>query len=153
LHPIKNQGGTSQKIISLIYENLKLLSKWEKQEALLPQMSVKILSIVETSCTTNPQQIVVMELEGYRRSTCSKQPRLIRLSSTSSIVDNYNDFCCQHNQLPGVWDKISKGSTPILVKTQCGINERKRPCRKPASFRPVISIQYWLVTDRPTDGQ
>jgi len=28
-------------------------------------MSVKILSTVETSCITNPQQIAVMELEGY----------------------------------------------------------------------------------------
>ena len=27
--------------------------------------SVKILSTVETSCTTNPQQIEVLELEGY----------------------------------------------------------------------------------------
>ena len=40
-------------------------------------MSVRILSTVETSCTTNPQQIEVMELEGYSRPTCSKQPRLV----------------------------------------------------------------------------
>ena len=37
-------------------------------------ISVKILSSVETSCTANPQQIKVMELEGYSQSTCSKQP-------------------------------------------------------------------------------
>jgi len=41
-------------------------------------MSVKILSTVETSCTTNPQHIEVMELEGYSRPTCSKQLRLDR---------------------------------------------------------------------------
>jgi len=40
-------------------------------------MSVEILSTVETSCTTNQQQLAVMELEGYSWSTCSKQPRLI----------------------------------------------------------------------------
>jgi len=38
---------------------------------------IKILSTVETSCTTNPQQIAAMELEGYSWSTCSKQPRLV----------------------------------------------------------------------------
>jgi len=36
-------------------------------------MSVKILSTVETSCVTKPQQIAVVELEGYSWSTCSKQ--------------------------------------------------------------------------------
>jgi len=37
-------------------------------------VSVKILLTVETSCTTNAQQIEVMELEGC---SCSKQPRLV----------------------------------------------------------------------------
>ena len=40
-------------------------------------MSVKILSTVETRCTTNPQQIELIELEGYSWPTCSKQPRLV----------------------------------------------------------------------------
>jgi len=35
--------------------------RWTAQHA----TSVKILSTLETSCTTNPQQIAVMELEGY----------------------------------------------------------------------------------------
>jgi len=39
-------------------------------------MTVKIVSIVETICTTNAQQIEVTELEGYSWPTCSKQPRL-----------------------------------------------------------------------------
>jgi len=38
---------------------------------------VKIVSTAETSCTTNPQQIAVTELEGYSWLTCSKQPRLV----------------------------------------------------------------------------
>ena len=39
-------------------------------------MSVRILSTVET-IPTNPQQIAVMELEGYSWPTCSKQPQLV----------------------------------------------------------------------------
>ena len=61
------------------------LALWVKkqQESLLPQrdratrcVSQKLV-IVETSCTTNQQQIEVIELESYSRSTCSKQPRLV----------------------------------------------------------------------------
>jgi len=37
----------------------------------------KNLVTVEISCTTNPQQMAVMELEGYSLLTCSKQPRLV----------------------------------------------------------------------------
>jgi len=40
-------------------------------------MSVKMLSTVETSCTTNHQQIIVMKLEDYSWLTCSKQQRLV----------------------------------------------------------------------------
>jgi len=40
-------------------------------------VSVNILSTVERSCTTNPQQIAVLVLEGYSWPTCSKQPRLV----------------------------------------------------------------------------
>ena len=53
-------------------------SAWRSRRTARRVMSVKILSTVETSCTTNPQQIAAMELKGYRPSwpTCSKQPRL-----------------------------------------------------------------------------
>jgi len=37
-------------------------------------VSVKVLSTVDTSCTTGPQQIAVMELEGYSGPSSSKQP-------------------------------------------------------------------------------
>jgi len=40
-------------------------------------MSVEILSTVETSCTTNAEQIAIMKLEGYSSPTCGKQPRLV----------------------------------------------------------------------------
>ena len=51
------------------------------QEALIADgprdaLSVSILSTVETSCTTNQQQIAMIDLEGYSWSTCSKQPPL-----------------------------------------------------------------------------
>ena len=59
----------------------------KKQEVLLPQtdratryVSQNIVNTVETSCITNPQQIAVMELEGYSWSTCRKQPRLVDCS-------------------------------------------------------------------------
>jgi len=39
--------------------------------------AVKLLSTIETSCTTNPQQNAVMKLEGCSSLTCSKQPRLV----------------------------------------------------------------------------
>ena len=35
------------------------------------------LSSSKLFCITNPQQIAVVELERYSRSTCSKQPRLV----------------------------------------------------------------------------
>jgi len=67
-------------------------------------MSVKILSTVETSSTTNPQRIEVMELEGYRRLTCSKQARLVdcrigvvnKLDRRRRVVDNAIDLPWRH---------------------------------------------------------
>ena len=77
---------------------------WEsniQQEALLLWqtmrhiMSVKILWTVETSCTTNPQQIEVglMELESYRWPTTSKQPQLV--NCCIGVVDKLDHwkFC------------------------------------------------------------
>jgi len=40
-------------------------------------VSVNIVSTVETSWTTNPQQIELIELEGCSWPTCSKQPRVV----------------------------------------------------------------------------
>jgi len=40
-------------------------------------MSVKILSTVETSCTTQPEQIELVELAGYSGRTCSKKAQLV----------------------------------------------------------------------------
>ena len=57
----------------------------------------------ETRCTTNPQQIEVMELEGYSRPTCSKQPRRVerrgcgqQTRPSTSFVDNTIDLPWQN---------------------------------------------------------
>ena len=74
---------------NLLLRILKEIShKWlimtlSKQEALLPQRdratsyANQNLVNCRTSCTTNPHQIEVMELESYSWPTCSKQPRLV----------------------------------------------------------------------------
>ena len=49
-------------------------------------LSVKILSTVEASCTTNTQEIAVKELEG-----CTT---VVHVSSTSSTVDDDDDEFC-----------------------------------------------------------
>jgi len=54
-----------------------IITKVSNALCLWSAMSVKILSTVETSCTTQPQQIELFELEGYSWRTCSKQPRLV----------------------------------------------------------------------------
>jgi len=72
-----------------------------KQEALLPQTdrATRYVSQNLANCTTNPQEIAVMELEGYSRPTCGKQPRLVdccvgvtRPSTTTRFVDNESTF-------------------------------------------------------------
>ena len=65
-------------------------------------MPVKILSTVETRCTTNPQQIEVMELEGYSWSICSKQPW------QTSFVDNAIDLLWQNFPSPACWTKFQR---------------------------------------------
>jgi len=55
-----------------------------------------------------------------------------------------------------VWFKVPDGNSPIFGNpnfhtTQFRMGGRKPACQK--SFRPVVSIQYWLVTDGRTDGR
>ena len=56
------------------------------QEALLPQTDrttrCMLHNCLATSCTTNPEQTEVTELEGYSRPTCNKL-----LASSSTVVD------------------------------------------------------------------
>ena len=62
----------------------------EKQDSITADgprdaLSVKILSITETSCTTNPQQIAVIELEGYSWSL-GQSPNDV-VTGTGSAID------------------------------------------------------------------
>ena len=87
-------------------------------------MSVRILSTVETSYTTNPQQIAVMELEGYSWPT------------TTSFVDNaivllWRNFLSPEFGTESQREVPSKfWRYPSFLMTQCGIDGRKPPCQK-----------------------
>ena len=63
-------------------------TKYEPRDALCQSKSCQLLQTVGTSCTTNPQQIEVMELEYYGRPTCNK----LRASNhnTSTVVGVVN---------------------------------------------------------------
>ena len=72
----------------LAYGTLFVLRLLDQQEALLRKrttrraISVRILSTAETKCTTNPQQIAVMELGGDSSRICSKAATTRRLSDS-----------------------------------------------------------------------
>ena len=117
-------------------------------------MSVKILSTVETSCTTNPQHIEIMESEGYSWPTCSKQPRLVdchtgvvnkldRRRRQRRVLLTTRSTCGEIFQVRG---KVPEESTlffwryPNFLITHYGIGGRKPPCQKPARF--VQSFRY-----------
>jgi len=112
-------------------------------------MSVKILSSVETSCTTDKYTTSRMELEGYSWSTCSKQPRLVdcRIGVVNKldrrrrrrVVDNAYDLP-RRNFLVRSLGQISRGMYPNFWRypnfliTQCRIGERKPPWQIPSGF-------------------
>jgi len=96
-------------------------------------MWVKILSTVETSYQANPQQIELMELEGYSWPTCSKQPRLVdcRIGVVNKldrrrVLLTTRSTC--HGSVPSFWRHLN------FLLTLCAINESKDPCQKPARF-------------------
>jgi len=142
------------------------------QEALLPQTDRATRYVRQhlvnsrTSCTTNPQQIAVMELDGYSWSTCSKQTRLVdcrigvvnkldrrrrrrRVMLTTRSTCRGEIFWVRgleqspREKYPNFW------RYPNFLITQCVIGGRKLHA-KTSSIRPVVSIQYRLVTDRRT---
>ena len=113
-------------------------------------LSVKILSSVETSCTTDKYSTNRMELEGYSWSTCSKQPRLVdcrigvvnkldRRRRRRRVVDNAIDLP-RRNFLVRSLGQISRGMYPNFWRypnfliTQCRIGERKPPWQIPSGF-------------------
>jgi len=123
-------------------------------------MSVKISLTVETSCTTNKQQIEAIKLVGYSWPTCSKQ---LRLAHCYTGVVNKLD--CQQRQVSVTMKSTCRGKIflhpnfwryPNFLITQC--SERKPPettCRKPVkfgqSFRYSMMVQYDGQMDKRMD--
>ena len=138
--------------------------------SLAATVSVSILSTVETSCTTNQQQIAMIDLEGYSWSTCSKQPPLAdcRISIVNKLDRQWRQqrvllttrSTCR-GEKSGVVDKVTEGSICIFIEKNMemptfpynAVRDRwkKASMPKTSSTRPVISTQYRLVTDRQTN--
>ena len=70
----------------------------------------------QTQCTTNPQQIELIELEGYSWPTCSKQPRLVdcRIGVVNKldrrrrrrVLLTTRSTCRSEYSKSGVWEKV-----------------------------------------------
>ena len=93
-----------------------------------------------------------MELDGYSRPTCSKQPRLVswRIGVVSKLHRWWwydDEFCWQHDRLAvakfaksWAWNKVQEGSTLNFLVAQCWTGGWKPPCQKPSWF--FQSFQY-----------
>jgi len=108
-----------------------------------------------------------MELEGYSRPTCSKQPRLVdcridgcrqQARSSTSFVDNAIDFPWRYFGKFGVWYKVPEGSTPIFGDAQISVWQTWKEASMPKPARFVQSFRYntglWRTggrADRQTD--
>ena len=153
------------------HRNICTIKKYKKlcycRLTALCAMSVKIWSTVETSCTTNPQQIAVMELKGYSWPICSKEPRLVdcRIGVANKPQRRWwwvlltTWWTCggeNFSSKSGVWNSptgkyLNFWRYPNFLITQCEIG-RKKPMQRSAgfvqSFRSNTSL--WQ-TDRQTD--
>ena len=142
--------------ITILYSLQVSLNLLATRSSAATDISVKILSTVETSPTTNPWKIEVMELKGYSWLTCSKQPWLIDccIAIIHKLDQWRQEFCWQHDQLAmakfsksGVLDKVPEKSAVILGDTHIslqhrvsGIGGKKPPYQKPVWF--VRSFLY-----------
>jgi len=127
-----------------------LLPQTDRATRYISQNLVNCCTTVETSCTANPQQIEVMELDGYRWPTCSKQPRLVdcrigvvnRLDRRRILLTMRSTCRAKFSRL---WNKVPEGCTLILEIPKFNTVWDRW---KEAS---VVSMQYRLVTDGQTD--
>jgi len=104
-----------------------------RQEAVLPRDAMcqsKLCQLlqhnsVETSCTTNPEQIEVMELEGYSRQMCNKlcacshdavdrRKCNSQARPSTNLVDYIIDLPKRNCHKSTVCGKVPEGSTVIL---------------------------------------
>jgi len=152
------------------HRNICTIKKYKKlcycRLTALCAMSVKIWSTVETSCTTNPQQIAVMELKGYSWPICSEQPRLVdcRIGVANKpqrrrwwVLLTTWWTCGGENfsSKSGVWNSpTGKYFLEIPKFPYNTVWDREKEAHAKISWiRPVVSIQYQLVTDGQTDRQ
>jgi len=113
-------------------ENEKIRSKNKKRYATADAPWTRYVSQNLVTCknkfTTNPEQIAVMELEGYSWLTSSKQPRLVdcRIGVVNKldcrrrrrrVLLTTRSTCCGEIK-SGVWNRVPEGSTLILKDTQ-----------------------------------
>ena len=138
-----------------------------KQETLLPQTdrATRYVSENLVNCrnkmydksTTNR-----MELDGYRRSTCSKQPRLVdcRIGVVNKldrrrrrVVDNVAKFSkFQSLRQSSREMSLNFWRYQIFPITPCWVGGSKPPCQMPARFvQPFRYILYRFMTDGQTD--
>ena len=111
-----------------------LLPQTDRATRCFSQNLVNCCTAVGTSCTTNQEQIEVMELEGYSRPTRNK---LCAFSNYASIIVcaihnesiHVNEFCLQRHRhavakfsKSRVWDKVPEGSTLIFGRISTRIS-------------------------------
>ena len=73
-------------------------------------------------CTTNPQQIEVMELDGYSWLTCSKQPRCINHKHEHQRVSLTTwSTCCGENFLWPEFGTKFQREVPLFSGTQISL--------------------------------
>ena len=115
-----------------------------------------------TNCTTNPEQIEIMELEGYSplmyNELCASSHDafdrpigdVVQARPSTSFVDNAIDLPWRNLE---DWEKqICAGKYPYFGRcqnfliTQCKIGGRKLPCQN-SSIPSAVSTEFRLVTD------
>ena len=116
-------------------ENEKIRSKNKKRYATADAPRTRYVSQNLVTCknkfTANPEQIAVMELEGYSWLTSSKQPRLVdcRIGVVNKLdcrrrrrwVLLTTRSTCRGEIKSGVWNRVPEGSTLILKDTQISL--------------------------------
>jgi len=136
--------------VLLVIQNKKLCCR---RRTARRAMSVEILSTVETSCTTNAEQIAIMKLKGYSSPTCGKQPRLVdcRIGVVNKldrrrVVDDAIDLPWRKFLSPKFGTKFQKEVPYNTVWGRWKEASRQIPARFVQSFRYNTGLER--LTDR-----
>ena len=106
-----------------------------------------------TSCTTNPEQIEVMELNGCSRPTCNK---LCAFSYDALDCRRCNprarpSTSCADHTISLQWRIFLSPEFGVKFQTEVPlsleVDQTKLLCQKTSYIRLLVSIQYRLVTD------